>query len=108
MPESMGPNGKAAGAVGECSGGSPVERLVAGNGNYRLLVAEPEKRKDIPVGIRDLEPPQPIVDERQLFHERRAPLSELAEKHVGVHSVDVRIPTSPCVSGVVWTRKHVG
>ena len=74
---------------------------------WTLVVADPKERKDIPVGIGDLEAPQPIIDERQLLHERRASLAELTEKHVGVQCVEVRIPTSPFVSGVVWLREHV-
>jgi hypothetical protein len=70
--------------------------------------ADLKKGKDIPVGIGDLEAPQAIVYERQLFHERHTPLAELFEEHVGVQGVDVRIPTSPSMSGVVWTWQHVG
>jgi hypothetical protein len=49
-----------------------------------LVVAEPKEGKDIPVGIGDLEAPQPIIDERQFLHERRAPLAKLVEERVGV------------------------
>src|SRR6266700_3534709 len=39
--------------------------------------------------------------------ERRAPLAVNAKKRVGVQSVDVRIPTRPSVSGVVWLWENV-
>jgi len=42
----------------------------------------------------DLKAPQPIIDERQLLYERRAPLSELAEERVGVQS-RCRHPNEP-------------
>src|SRR5437867_233347 len=67
----------------------------------------PEKGKDIPVSIGDLEAPQPLVYERQLLYERHTALAELVEERVGVQGVDVRVPTGPFVPGVVWTRKHV-
>jgi hypothetical protein len=35
-------------------------------------------------------------------------LIELVEERVGVQGVDVRVPTSPFVPGVVWLWKHVG
>ena len=73
-----------------------------------LLAAEMKERKDIPVGIGDLKTPQSLVYERQLLDERRTPLAELFEERVGVQGVDVRVPTSPFVPGVVWTWKHVG
>src|SRR5256885_16881708 len=73
-----------------------------------LLVADPKEGKDIPVGIGDLEAPQAVIDERQLFHERRTSLLELVEQRVGVQGVDVSIPASPSVPGVVWTGKHLG
>src|SRR3954469_6380871 len=70
-------------------------------------VFKKKKRKDIAVSIGDLEAPQPTVDQRQLLHERRTALAELFEEHVGVRSVDVGIPTSPFMPGVVWTWQHV-
>src|SRR5712691_12240688 len=73
-----------------------------------LLLADPKEGKDIPVGIGDLEAPQAVIDERQLFHERRTPLLELVEQQVGVQGVDVSIPASPSVPGVVWTGKDIG
>ena len=73
-----------------------------------LLLADLSEGKDIPVGIGDLEAPQAVIDERQLFHERRTPLLELVEQRVGVQGVDVGIPASPSVPGVVGTWKHVG
>src|SRR5262245_61929509 len=73
-----------------------------------LFLAKSKESKDIPVGIVDFEAPQAVVYERQLFHERHTPLAKLVEERVGVQRVDVRIPTSPPVSSVVWTRKHVG
>src|SRR5262245_17203415 len=67
-----------------------------------------EKGQDISVGIGDFEPPQPVVDERQLLHERHAVLTELVEEPVRVHGDDVRVPTSPRVASVVRGWKHVG
>src|SRR5688572_5241031 len=58
-----------------------------------LVVAGPKEGHDIPVCIGDLEAPQPIVDERQLFHERRTPTAELVEQRLGIQSVDVGVPT---------------
>ena len=52
------------------------------------LVADLKKGKDIPVGIGDLEAPQAVIDERQLFHERRTPLLELVEQRVGKDSFE--------------------
>src|SRR5436309_16143839 len=73
-----------------------------------LFLANPKEGKDIPVGIADFEAPQTVVYERQLFAERHTPLAKLVEERVGIQGVDVRIPTSPRVSGVVGTRKDVG
>src|SRR5262245_22790843 len=77
-------------------------------GGESLLVTDAKESKNIPVGIGDFEAPEAIINERQLLHERRAPPLELAEEHVGVQSVDVRIPSSPSVSGVVWLWKNFG
>src|SRR5437870_4744753 len=68
----------------------------------------PEKGKDIPVSIGDLEAPQSLVYERQFLYERHTALAELVEERVGVQGVDVRVPTSPFVPCVVWLWKHVG
>src|SRR5712671_7381473 len=73
-----------------------------------LVAAEVKEGKDIPVGVSDLKAPQPLVYERQLLDERHTALAELVEERVGVQGVDVRVPTSPFVPGVVWTWKHVG
>src|SRR5262249_54037894 len=73
-----------------------------------LRGAELKKGKDIPVGIGDLETPQPIVDERQLLHERHTALAELIEERVRVQRVNVRVPTSPWVARVVRAWKHIG
>src|SRR5262245_41470584 len=73
-----------------------------------LLVSELKEGQDIPVGIGDLEAPQPLVYERQLLYERRPPLAELGKERIGVRRVDVGIPTRPFMPSVVWTRKHVG
>src|SRR5688572_21746655 len=73
-----------------------------------LVAAEVKEGKDIPVGIGDLEAPQPVVYERQLLCERGTALAELVEERVGVQGVDVGVPTSPFVTGVVWLWKHVG
>src|SRR5262245_13119105 len=73
-----------------------------------LRVAKPKESKNIPVGIRELEAPQPLVYERQLLDERHTALAELVEERVGVKRVDVRVPTGPFVAGVVWTWKHIG
>src|SRR5262249_125273 len=73
-----------------------------------LLVAEAKEGKDISVGIGDLEAPQPLVYERQLFHERHTAPFELVEEGIGVQGVDVRVPTGPSVPRVVRTGKHVG
>src|SRR4051812_27536586 len=72
------------------------------------LMAEVKEGKDIAVGIGDLKAPQPIVYERQLLYERRTALAELVEQRVGVEGIDVRVPTSPFVPGVIWLWKHVG
>src|SRR6185295_10782644 len=73
-----------------------------------LIATEVKKGKDIPVGIGDLKAPQPLVYERQLLDERRTAPAELVEERVGVKGVDVRVPTSPFVPGLVWLWKHVG
>src|SRR6185295_18993805 len=73
-----------------------------------LVAAEVEEGKDIPVGIGNLKAPQPLVYERQLLYERRTALAELVEERVGVQGVDIRVPTSPFVPGMVWLWKHVG
>src|SRR5262249_13788988 len=52
--------------------------------------------------------PQALVYKGQLFYERHTAPLELVEERVGVQGVDVRVPTSPFVSSVIWTRKHVG
>src|SRR4249919_1604267 len=83
---------------------NPSDRCLHG---CRLRVAEPKEGKNIPVGIRELEAPQPIVYERQLLDERHTALTELLEERVRVECVDVRVPASPFVPGVVWTWKHV-
>src|SRR5512143_3253944 len=72
------------------------------------VFTEPKEGQDVPVGIGDLEAPQPVVDEGQLLHERRPPLLELGKQDVGVAGVDVGIPPSPFVTGVVGTGMHVG
>src|SRR5258705_799083 len=72
------------------------------------VAAQVKEGKDIPVGIADLKAPQPLVYERQLLYERRTALAELVEERVGVQGVDVGVPTSPFVPGVVWPWKHVG
>ena len=48
-----------------------------------LVVAGPKEGHDIPVCIGDLEAPQSIVDERQVFHERRTPKAEFVEERPG-------------------------
>ena len=48
-----------------------------------------EEGQNIPIRILDLEAPQPVIDERKLFDERRPPLLELGEQCVGVLRVDV-------------------
>jgi len=48
-----------------------------------LLIADLKECKDIPVGIGDLEAPQPSVDERQLLHEQHTALAELVEERSG-------------------------
>src|SRR5215831_16834618 len=83
-------------------------RWLACDSPWHLFLANPKEGKDIPVGIADFEAPQAVVYERQLFHKRRTPLAKLVKERVGVQRVDVRIPPSPPMSGVVWLWKHVG
>src|SRR5204863_366615 len=51
---------------------------------------------------------EPVVDERQLLHERDTVLAELVEQRVRVQGVNVCVATSPRVAGVVGTWQHVG
>ena len=40
----------------------------------QLIIARTKEGKYVPVRVRDLEAPEAIVNEGQLFHKRRAPL----------------------------------